>query len=92
MVSSSWLWLLPRRFQWGQMNIQFQEDKGKIADVNVYSDSLKPMMIEKLPKYLKGIRYHKKNICSELRLYWAEDKQEEEMIADIIEWISEEEL
>ena len=74
------------------MNFQFQVDKGKIADVNVYSDSLKPMMIEKLPKYLKGIRYHKKNICSELRLYWAEDKQEEEMIADIIEWISEEEL
>ena len=50
------------------------------------------MTIEKLPKYLKGIRYHKKNICSELRLYWAEDKQEEEMITDIIEWIKEEEL
>ena len=99
---SSWDWRFGRkidfqyeiskRFPWGQMNIQFQVDKGKIADVNVYSDSLKPMMIEKLPKYLKGIRYHKKNICSELRLYWAEGKQEEEMIADIIEWISEEEL
>ena len=99
---SSWDWRFGRkidfqyeiskRFPWGQMNIQFQVDKGKIADVNVYSDSLKPMMIEKLPKYLKGIRYHKKNICSELRLYWAEGKQEEEMIADIIEWIKEEEL
>jgi len=99
---SSWDWRygrkidfqyeISKRFPWGQMNIQFQVDKGKIADVNVYSDSLKPMMIEKLPKYLKGIRYHKKNICSELRLYWAEDKQEEEMIADIIEWIKEEEL
>ena len=99
---SSWDWRygrkidfqyeISKRFPWGQMNIQFQVDKGKIADVNVYSDSLKPMMIEKLPKYLKGIRYHKKNICSELRLYWAEGKQEEEMIADIIEWISEEEL
>lgn len=99
---SSWDWRFGRkidfqyeiskRFSWGQMNIQFQVDKGKISDVNVYSDSLKPMTIEKLPKYLKGIRYHKKNICSELRLYWAEDKQEEEMIADIIEWISEEEL
>ena len=99
---SSWDWRygrkidfqyeISKRFPWGQMNIQFQVDKGKIADVNVYSDSLKPMMIEKLPKYLKGIRYHKKNICSELRLYWAEDKQEEAMIADIIEWIKEEEL
>lgn len=99
---SSWDWRygrkidfqyeISKRFPWGQMNIQFQVDKGKISDVNVYSDSLKPMTIEKLPKYLKGIRYHKKNICSELRLYWAEDKQEEEMIADIIEWISEEEL
>ena len=99
---SSWDWRFGRkidfqyeiskRFSWGQMNIQFQVDKGKISDVNVYSDSLKPMTIEKLPKYLKGIRYHKKNICSELRLYWAEDKQEEEMIADIIEWIKEEEL
>ena len=99
---SSWDWRFGRkidfqyeiskRFSWGQMNIQFQVDKGKISDVNVYSDSLKPMTIEKLPKYLKGIRYHKKNICSELRLYWAEDKQEEEMITDIIEWIKEEEL
>ena len=99
---SSWDWRygrkidfqyeISKRFPWGQMNIQFQVDKGKISDVNVYSDSLKPMTIEKLPKYLKGIRYHKKNICSELRLYWAEDKQEEEMIADIIEWIKEEEL
>ena len=99
---SSWDWRygrkidfqyeISKRFPWGQMNIQFQVDQGKIADVNVYSDSLKPMTIEKLPKYLKGIRYHKKNICSELRLYWAEDKQEEEMIADIIEWIKEEEL
>lgn len=99
---SSWNWLygrkidfqyeISKRFPWGQINIQFQVDKGKISDVNVYSDSLKPMTIEKLPKYLKGIRYHKKNICSELRLYWAEDKQEEEMIADIIEWIKEEEL
>ena len=61
---------ISKRFPWGQINIQFQVDKGKISDVNVYSDSLKPMTIEKLPKYLKGIRYHKKNICSELRLYW----------------------
>ena len=99
---SSWNWLygrkidfqyeISKRFPWGQMNIQFQVDQGKIVDVNVYSDSLRPMMIEKLPKYLKGIRYHKKNICSELKLYWVEDKQEEEMIADIIGWINEEEL
>ena len=58
---------------------------------NVDKDKLRKV-IEDFPKYLKGIRYHKKNICSELRLYWAEDKQEEEMIADIIEWIKEEEL
>ena len=99
---SSWNWLygrkidfqyeISKRFPWGQMNIQFQVDQGKIVDVNVYSDSLRPMMIEKLPKYLKGIRYQKKNICSELKLYWVEDKQEEEMLADIIGWINEEEL
>ena len=48
---SSWDWRFGRkidfqyeiskRFSWGQMNIQFQVDKGKISDVNVYSDSLK---------------------------------------------------
>ena len=53
---SSWDWRFGRkidfqyeiskRFSWGQMNIQFQVDKGKISDVNVYSDSLKPMTIE----------------------------------------------
>ena len=90
---SSWDWRFGRkidfqyeiskRFSWGQMNIHFQVDKEKIADVNVYSDSLKPMMIEKLQKYLKGIRYHKINICSVLRLYWADDKQEEAALREV---------
>ena len=78
---SSWDWRFGRK-------IDFQYEISKRFSWG----PLKPMTIEKLPKYLKGIRYHKKNICSELRLYWAEDKQEEEMIADIIEWIKEEEL
>lgn len=99
---SSWKWLygrkldfqyeLSKRFKWGQITLQFKVDGGKITDVNVYSDSLKPGLMEDLPRYLKGIRYQKKCICAELGLYWSLDKQEEEMMQDIIEWIRNEEL
>lgn len=94
---SSWEWLygrkldfqyeLSHRFAWGQIDLQLAVDGGKIADVEIYSDSLKPEFIQDLRKYLKGIRYSKRAISVELGLYWSKDPQEEAMMQDIIEWI-----
>ena len=99
---SSWDWIygrtlafqyeLSKRFVWGQITLQFQVKNGKVRDVNVFSDSMKPEFIERLRGYLKNIRYDKHAICVELGLYWSSDKEEERMMADIIEWIKTEEL
>jgi len=99
---SSWKWIYGRkldfqheishRFSWGQLTLQLVVDEGKVADVNVYSDSLKPGLMNELPKYLKGIRYNNKSLSVELGLYWSEDGQEMQMMNDIIEWIRTAEL
>ena len=99
---SSWDWIygrtlafqyeLSKRFVWGQITLQFQVKNGKVRDVNVFSDSMKPEFIEQLRGYLKNIRYDKHAICVELGLYWSSDKEEERMMADIIEWIKTEDL
>ena len=94
---ASWNWIFGRklefqyelsnRFPWGQVTLQMQVRNGRIKDVNVYSDSMKPAFIEEVSRYLKSVRYDKKAICAELSLYWSKDKEEDQMMKDIIAWI-----
>lgn len=94
---ASWNWIFGRklefqyelsnRFPWGQVTLQLQVRNGRIEDVNVYSDSMKPAFIEEVSRYLKSVRYDKKAICAELSLYWSKDKEEDQMMKDIIAWI-----
>ena len=72
--------------------MQFQVKDGKIEDVIAFSDAMKPEPIRQLSGYLKGVRYRKESICAELALYWSEDKSEEAMVKDVIEWIQSSEL
>lgn len=99
---ASWNWIfgkrldfqyeLSNRFSWGQVTLQFQIKNGKIADMNAFSDSMKPELMIELKKYLKNIRYNKHAICVELGLYWSVDKEEERMMKDIIEWFKQVDL
>ena len=94
---ASWDWIfgkkldfqyeMSHRFSWGQVTLQIKVKNGKIEDLNVYSDSMKPSFIAEISRYLKGIRYDKQAICTELGLYWSVDKEEEQMMKDIIDWI-----
>ncbi|MCF2682394.1 lipoate--protein ligase [Faecalicatena contorta] len=94
---ASWNWIFGRklefqyelsnRFPWGQVTLQMQVRNGRIKDVNVYSDSMKPAFIEEVSRYLKSVRYDKKAICAELSLYWSKDQEEDQMMKDIIAWI-----
>ena len=83
---------LSHRFGWGGITLQFAVESGKIKDAIAWSDALNPDFIHTLPKYLKGLKYRKESICTELGLFWSDDPQEEEMMKDIIEWIRGEEL
>ena len=78
---------LTHRFNWGQISLDMCVQEGRIADLIVYTDALKPAIAEEIPKYLKGIKYKKDNICTELGLYWSEDDGENQMMKDIIAWL-----
>lgn len=94
---ASWDWIfgkkldfqyeLSTRFPWGQVALQFKIKNGKIEDMNVFSDSMKPELMDQIRKYLQNIRYDKNAICAELGLFWSEDKEEEQMMKDVIAWI-----
>lgn len=94
---ASWEWIYGRefefqyevseRFSWGQVDIQFQIDSGMIGDAAVYSDSLKPEIIQLLPEYLRGIRYRNQVMGDALASCHAEDKDGEQMLRDVEEWL-----
>lgn len=94
---ASWDWIfgkkldfqyeLSHRFSWGEMVMQMKVKDGRIEEANVYSDSMKPDLILALKKYLQNIRYDRRAICAELGLYWSDDREEERMMKDIIDWI-----
>lgn len=78
---------LTHRFNWGQISLDMYVQEGKIADIVVYTDALKPHIAEEIPQYLKGLKFKKDTICAELGLYWSEDDGENQMMKDIISWI-----
>lgn len=99
---ASWDWLFGRkidfeyelshRFPWGEVQIQLQVEKGKIIDAQVYSDALKPGLIEELPQYLKGVRCRRDAVCAQLWLYWSPDPEETAMMQDITDWLKTTEI
>ncbi len=92
---SSWEWLYGRkldfqyemetRFEWGSLNLQFQVKSGIVEDVTVYSDSLCPEIIERLPECLRGARYERDAICDAV-------PQDHPMLKDIHKWLLEAEF
>lgn len=78
---------LSRRFPWGQVTLQLKIGKGKIEDAYIISDSMKPLMMLKLPDCLKGLNYSIESICSGLGTFPASDCQEQEMVKDMEAWI-----
>ncbi len=94
---SSWDWVYGRkfefqyevseRFDWGQVDIQFQVDSGQVADVAVYSDSLKPEVIQEIPEALKGIRYHNQAMGDAIGKLHSDIPEKEEMFRDMEAWI-----
>ena len=94
---ASWEWVygkefefqyeVSERFEWGQVDIQFQVDSGQIVDAAVYSDSLRPEVIQKLPRVLKGIRYNNQGMGDRIGMLHSDVPEEEEMFRNIEAWL-----
>ncbi len=80
------------RFSWGNLEIQLAVNEGRIKEAVIYSDAMKPQLIQSLPSYLKGCKYEKTAICCELGLVFTRDNQEKEMMKDIITFLHQLEL
>lgn len=94
---ASWEWVygkefefqyeVSERFEWGQVDIQFQVDSGQIVEAAVYSDSLRPEVIQKLPRELKGIRYNNQGMGDRIGMLHSDVPEEEEMFRNIEAWL-----
>lgn len=93
----SWEWIYGRkmefqyevssRLSWGQVTMQFQVVDGRIADMEIYSDSMRPLLIQSIPPYLKNIKFQKAAMKCELELVFTKDQMEKEMVRDMIRCI-----
>ncbi len=98
----SWEWIygrkidfqyeMAKRFPWGQVELQFQVEGGRIEEVQAYSDALRPEIIQALPTYLEHVRYNNHAICERLSLYRSSDQESEAMMEDIRRWLGTAEL
>ena len=75
---------IERRFDWGNVQIQFEVSKGIIKELNVFSDALVPWFMDQFEEHLKGKKYQfeeMKCACEQIK---ATNEQEEHMLLDII--------
>lgn len=57
---------LNRRFDWGGMDLHLNTKKGIIEEVQIFSDCLKPNMIDLLTEQLPGCRYGAEELSSRI--------------------------
>lgn len=99
---SSWDWIfgkkldfqyeLSNRFEWGQITLQLQIKNGRIEDLNVYSDSMEPKLMQRIGEYLKRVPYSKQMICEKLRFHMPVNKRERQIMNAIITWLEKTDL
>ncbi|ADL04127.1 lipoate--protein ligase [Lacrimispora saccharolytica] len=99
---SSWDWLygrsmdfqyeLSKRFAWGNGIWQFQVNNGIVKDLQLFSDSMEPDLVDRIPGYIKGSRYEYKDICHRLDQVPAETQTQSIIINDLKEFFAAAEL
>lgn len=99
---SSWDWLygrsmdfqyeLSKRFAWGNAVWQLQVNRGIIEDLQLFSDSMEPDLVDRLPGYIKGSRYENQDICKKLEQVPVETQAQSAMIRDLKEFFAAAEL
>lgn len=96
---SSWEWKygrrLPfqyqmyRRFPWGDVELQFQVNGGRIEEVNAFSDGMDPALISALPGLWKGCIYEVGVLCSKMDEFDEESALIIQMKKDIAQLLGE---
>lgn len=96
---SSWDWKfgrkipfeysIDRRFLWGNLDINFQVDKGIIKDCLIYSDAMEVNLLEEIPRKLVNCEYNREKIIGIVDKAKNNFDELEYMIDDIISLLEE---
>lgn len=83
---------LGRRFQWGDINIQFNVKSGIIDDIEIYSDAMEQDFIIDIKHLINKTIFDKAKICDKLSKYQCKESMEEKMVQDISLLIKEQDM
>jgi len=78
---------MEERFSWGGIELHLNSHKGLITEVQIYTDSLHPEMIEILSSHLQGLRYEKDAIANALTKLSENYSMYQEYLNDFSEWL-----
>ena len=99
---ASWDWLYgkriqfqyqaSKRFSWGGMELWFQVQSGRIRALKVYSDSLKPGLMEIIEDSLTGVCYNRDDLLAAMGEISGSSREETTMLQDLEDWFGSMEL
>ena len=67
-------------------------NNGIVKDLQLFSDSMEPDLVDRIPGYIKGSRYEYKDICHRLDQVPAETQTQSIIINDLKEFFAAAEL
>jgi lipoate-protein ligase A len=72
---------LDERFDWGEMDVNLETKRGRITEVQVFSDTLHPEMVDYLQQHMVGLKYEKE----ELRAFFEKMKSDLPDVSELTE-------
>ena len=78
-----------RRFSWGDVELQFQVNGGRIEDVNAFSDGMDHAFVAALPDLWRGQPYEVHALCEAMSRFEDSSELVVQMKRDIGELLSE---
>ena len=99
---ASWDWLYgkriqfqyqaSKRFPWGGMELWFRVRGGRIEALKIYSDSLKPGLMEIIEDSLTGVCYNRDDLLAAMGEIPGNSREETTMLQDLEDWFGSMEL
>lgn len=93
----SWDWIfgktphfknrLKERFSWGGVELFLDTEKGRIKQVQFFTDSLQADLVERVPECLTGVTYTKEGIAQAHDSHLAFENVEPSMLSELYNWI-----
>jgi lipoate-protein ligase A len=80
---------LKERFEWGSIDLHIDTKGGIIREVSIFSDCLKPDMVEKLIDTLPGVRYDSVEIAESISSLMNELPSAHQELEDITRWLEQ---